>query len=77
MTDPFSLAAEAAQQLANLTKKPHHDVYVALGSGWAAAADLLPRGHDIAMDSLTGFAAPTATAARTATVMLSTWSISE
>lgn len=59
-SDPFALADEAAQQLANLTNKPHHDVYVALGSGWAAAADLLPRGNDIAMDSLPGFAAPTA-----------------
>ena len=60
MTDPFALAEEAAQQLANLTHKSHHDICVALGSGWAAAADLLPAGRDIAMDSLPGFAAPTA-----------------
>lgn len=58
--DAFALAEEAAQRLASVTGKPHHDVYVALGSGWAAAADLLPQGTDIPMDSLPGFAPPSA-----------------
>ena len=58
--NPFTLAESAAGELARLTSQPHHDVYVALGSGWAAAADLLPSGRDIPMDSLPGFAAPSA-----------------
>lgn len=58
--NPFTLAETAARELADLSSQPHHDVYVALGSGWAAAADLLPSGRDIPMDSLPGFARPSA-----------------
>lgn len=58
--DPFELAAEAARALATVTKVSEHDIYVALGSGWAAAADLLPPGVEVAMDSLPGFTTPSA-----------------
>ncbi len=34
-------ATEAAQQLAQLTDRPQHDVAVVLGSGWVPAADML------------------------------------
>ena len=58
--DPFGEAESAAETLLALTGGERHDVYVALGSGWAATADLLPGGLDIPMDSLPGFAAPSA-----------------
>lgn len=56
----FEKAALAAAALAAATSATRHDIYVALGSGWAAAADLLPGGVDVAMDSLPGFAPPSA-----------------
>lgn len=58
--DPFGLADEAARTLNALTGVSRHDIFVVLGSGWAATADLLPDGVEIPMDSLPGFAAPTA-----------------
>ena len=58
--DPFERAAEAARALAAATSSSGHDIYFALGSGWAAAADLLPSGVDVPMDSLPGFATPSA-----------------
>jgi purine-nucleoside phosphorylase len=39
--DPFTLAEEAASELAEVTGVPRHDVALVLGSGWAAAADAL------------------------------------
>jgi purine-nucleoside phosphorylase len=39
MTDPYAAAAASAARLAHATGKPHHDIAVVLGSGWAAAAD--------------------------------------
>ncbi|MGI4895841.1 MAG: purine-nucleoside phosphorylase [Janthinobacterium lividum] len=39
--DPFTLAAETATRLAELSGVPRHDVALVLGSGWAAAADQL------------------------------------
>ena len=56
--NPFERAAKAARALAAATSASRHDIYVALGSGWAAAADLLPSGIDVAMGSLPGFATP-------------------
>ena len=58
--DPFGEAEEAAGALMASTEGGRHDIYVALGSGWAATADLIPGGFDIPMDSLPGFAAPSA-----------------
>ncbi|ABS05383.1 purine-nucleoside phosphorylase [Kineococcus radiotolerans] len=39
--DPFTLAAESAARLAELSGVARHDVALVLGSGWAAAADRL------------------------------------
>ncbi|HRN28328.1 MAG TPA: purine-nucleoside phosphorylase [Terrimesophilobacter sp.] len=39
--NPFEVAKQAAQQLAELTGAPHHDIALTLGSGWAKAADLI------------------------------------
>lgn len=57
---PFETAAAAARALATATSVSRHDIFVALGSGWAAAADLLPSGIEVPMDSLPGFATPSA-----------------
>ncbi|MGB3828258.1 MAG: purine-nucleoside phosphorylase [Ornithinimicrobium sp.] len=39
--DPFDLAAEAAQAIAEATGHARHDVGLVLGSGWGATADLI------------------------------------
>ena len=41
MTDPYTVAAASAEQLARLTGIDSHDIAVVLGSGWAPAADAL------------------------------------
>ena len=59
MTDPESLAAEAARAFANRTGVKEHDVALVLGSGWAGAVDLL--GEEVASVPATdmpGFRAP-------------------
>jgi purine-nucleoside phosphorylase len=56
--EPYSLAARAAAELATLTGVERHDVFVALGSGWSHASDLLPGGVDVPMVALPGFAMP-------------------
>ena len=61
MADPYSLAAEAAARLLELTGVPRIDVAVVLGSGWAPVADAL--GAPLAtlpVTDLPGFPAPTA-----------------
>ena len=59
-TDPASLAALAAGELASALGGPH-DVAVVMGSGWAPAADAFgPASGSIAIGELPGFAAPTA-----------------
>jgi purine-nucleoside phosphorylase len=40
-TEPFALAQQAADALADRTGTPSHDVVVVLGSGWSEAADAL------------------------------------
>lgn len=45
-TDPFAVAARAAEQLAEATGVPKHDIALTLGSGWGRAADIL--GEEIA-----------------------------
>jgi purine-nucleoside phosphorylase len=39
--DPFAIAAEAAEQIAEKTGVARHDIALTLGSGWAKAADLI------------------------------------
>jgi purine-nucleoside phosphorylase len=54
-----TLAAQAAERLADFTGVPRHDVAVVLGSGWGRAADLLGTSlSEIAMTDLPGFAKP-------------------
>ncbi len=40
-TDPTTIAADAAEALAEATGVPRYDIALVLGSGWAEAADLL------------------------------------
>ena len=40
-TDPFAVAAQAAEQLAEKTGVDRHDIALTLGSGWGKAADLI------------------------------------
>lgn len=40
-TDPFEVAAAAAQDIARLTGVPQHDIALTLGSGWGKAAELI------------------------------------
>ncbi|HWH25794.1 MAG TPA: purine-nucleoside phosphorylase [Pseudolysinimonas sp.] len=57
--DPFAIAAEAAEQIAAATGVDHHDIALTLGSGWAAAADLIGETtHTIPAAEITGFSAP-------------------
>jgi purine-nucleoside phosphorylase len=59
MTTPDAPTA-AAQQLAQLTGAPTHDVAVVLGSGWVPAADALgPADVEGAVADLPGFLPPT------------------
>jgi purine-nucleoside phosphorylase len=39
--DPFAVAAQAAEQLAEKTGVDRHDIALTLGSGWGKAADLI------------------------------------
>jgi purine-nucleoside phosphorylase len=39
--DPFEIASQAAQQIAEATGVASHDIALTLGSGWAKAADLI------------------------------------
>jgi purine-nucleoside phosphorylase len=58
-TDPFAVAQQAAQVLAQRTGVPRHDVALVLGSGWGGAADLL--GETVAelpATAVPGFSAP-------------------
>jgi purine-nucleoside phosphorylase len=56
--DPSALAARAAEALAERTGADHHDLFVVLGSGWAAMADGLPIAAEVAMADLPGFLHP-------------------
>ncbi|GAA4970863.1 purine-nucleoside phosphorylase [Kineococcus glutinatus] len=57
--DPQELAARAAARLAELTGVPGHDVALVLGSGWAAAADLVGEVvAEVAADEVPGFSKP-------------------
>ncbi len=58
-SNPFEIAAEAAQDIARLTGVSKHDIALTLGSGWAKAADLI--GETVATVPATeilGFSAP-------------------
>jgi purine-nucleoside phosphorylase len=57
--DPFAVAQEAAEHIAQATGVARHDVALVLGSGWGGAAELL--GETVAVlpsHDVPGFAAP-------------------
>jgi len=57
--DPFSIAAEAAAQIAAATGVARHDIALTLGSGWAKAADLIGETTaTISADEIIGFSKP-------------------
>jgi len=58
-TDPFEIAAEAADDIARLTGVARHDIALTLGSGWGGAAELI--GETVATvpaTEVTGFSKP-------------------
>ena len=57
--DPFEIARQAAEQLADATGVESHDIALTLGSGWAKAADLIGETtHTIAAPDIVGFSKP-------------------
>ncbi|HLP23256.1 MAG TPA: purine-nucleoside phosphorylase [Microbacteriaceae bacterium] len=57
--DPFAVARDAAQAIAELSGVPRHDIALTLGSGWGGAADLL--GETVATipaEQVPGFSKP-------------------
>jgi purine-nucleoside phosphorylase len=61
VADPYALAGEAADRIADLTGRASHDALVVLGSGWGPAADAF--GEPVAAFAMTrvpGFHAPVA-----------------
>ena len=57
--DPFQIAAQAAEQIANRTGVASHDLALTLGSGWAKAADLIGETTaTIPAFEILGFSAP-------------------
>jgi purine-nucleoside phosphorylase len=57
--DPFAVAAQAAAEIAERTDAAHHEIALTLGSGWAAAADLIGETTTtIPAEEITGFSKP-------------------
>jgi purine-nucleoside phosphorylase len=57
--DAFAIAAQAAAEIAERTGVAHHDIALTLGSGWAAAADLIGETTaTIPAAEVTGFSKP-------------------
>ncbi len=57
--DPFAIAAQAAQQIAEKTGVERHDIALTLGSGWGPAADLIGETTaTIPAHEIIGFSAP-------------------
>jgi purine-nucleoside phosphorylase len=57
--NPFDVAAEAAEQIKQLTGVETHDVALTLGSGWAKAADLIGETQTtIEAHTIAGFSKP-------------------
>jgi purine-nucleoside phosphorylase len=59
-SDPYALAASAAEVLADRTGVRGHDVALVLGSGWSRCADELGAGTELGVAELPGFPAPSA-----------------
>ena len=57
--DPFTIADEAAADIARLTGVDHHDIALTLGSGWGKAAELIGETTaTIPATEVTGFSKP-------------------
>ena len=57
--DPFAVATDAADQIAEKTGVERHDIALTLGSGWGAAADLIGETTaTIPATEITGFSKP-------------------
>jgi purine-nucleoside phosphorylase len=57
--DPFAIAADAAERIAELTGVARHEVALTLGSGWGRAADLIGETtHTISAAEVPGFSKP-------------------
>jgi len=57
--DPFEIAKQAADEIAERTGVGHHDIALTLGSGWAKAADLIGETTaTIPASEITGFSKP-------------------
>lgn len=57
--DPFDLARQAAEQIAQRTGVAHHDIALTLGSGWGKAANLLGETvAEIPAHEIAGFSKP-------------------
>lgn len=60
--DPFAIAQQAAEQLAEATGVEKHDIALTLGSGWGKAADLIGETTaEIPAQSILGFSKPALT----------------
>lgn len=58
-TDPFAVAKQAAEQLAEKTGVDRHDIALTLGSGWGRAADLIGETTaTVPATEIVGFGAP-------------------
>lgn len=58
-TDPFEVAAAAAQDIARLTGVERHDIALTLGSGWGKAAELIGETTaTVPATEVTGFSKP-------------------
>lgn len=58
-TDPKIVARQAAQQIAEITGVPRHDIALTLGSGWSKAADLIGETvAEIPATDIVGFSRP-------------------
>lgn len=57
--EPFDLARNAAEAIANITGVSSHDISLTLGSGWGGSAELLGETtHEFAAADVPGFFAP-------------------
>ncbi|MGI6786908.1 MAG: purine-nucleoside phosphorylase [Gleimia sp.] len=59
LDNPFEIAKEAAEYIAERSGVPHHDIALVLGSGWGGAADLIGETvAEIPAHEVPGFSAP-------------------
>jgi len=58
-SNPHEIAQRAAEEIAQATGVPHHDIALTLGSGWAKTADVMGETvAEISAETITGFSKP-------------------